>query len=146
VRKIPFTIQIPKEQRDKALEEKLLEELPGILAWAVQGCLDWQHHKDLKEPQAVVTATQAYRTEMDSVARFLDDCCVIGPVDVAKVKAITLASAYRVWCKRTGEEELSNNALIATLERRGIRRNRGKANQYYWYGVGLASTDDERYG
>ena len=42
IRLIPFTVTIPKEQRDTTLPDKLLAELPGILAWAVQGCLTWQ--------------------------------------------------------------------------------------------------------
>ena len=56
IRRIPFTVQIPKEDRDKDLEEQLLKELPGILAWAVQGCLAWQEENDLKEPDAVLDA------------------------------------------------------------------------------------------
>ena len=50
IRRIPFTVQIPKEQRDKDLERTLATELPGILAWAVQGCLDWRKCNDLQEP------------------------------------------------------------------------------------------------
>jgi putative DNA primase/helicase len=42
VRKIPFAVQIPKAERDKRLDERLRAELPGILAWAVRGCLEWQ--------------------------------------------------------------------------------------------------------
>jgi P4 family phage/plasmid primase-like protien len=41
---IPFTITVPPERRDKHLQQKLLAERDGILAWAVQGCLDWQRH------------------------------------------------------------------------------------------------------
>ena len=41
-----------------------------MLAWAVRGCLDWQEQKDLREPEAVVSATQAYRADMDSVHAF----------------------------------------------------------------------------
>jgi len=40
IRLIPFTVTIPPEERDKQLLEKLQRELPGILAWAVRGCLD----------------------------------------------------------------------------------------------------------
>ena len=47
IRRIPFTVQIPKAERDKDLEQHLLAELPGILAWAVQGCQAWQEAKDL---------------------------------------------------------------------------------------------------
>jgi putative DNA primase/helicase len=42
IRLVPFTVTIPEAERDKDLPDKLRRELPGILAWAVQGCLDWQ--------------------------------------------------------------------------------------------------------
>jgi putative DNA primase/helicase len=47
---IPFTITVPPERRDKHLQQKLLAERDGILAWAVQGCLDWQRHGRLDPP------------------------------------------------------------------------------------------------
>ena len=60
VKLIPFEVQIPPDQRDKKLEAKLRDELPGILAWAVRGCLAWQKDDSLREPEAVVHATQQY--------------------------------------------------------------------------------------
>ncbi len=53
---IPFTITVPPERRDKHLQQKLLAERDGILAWAVQGCLDWQRHGRLDPPRRVVEA------------------------------------------------------------------------------------------
>jgi putative DNA primase/helicase len=144
MRKIPFTVQIPKADRDKDLEAKLEKELSGILAWAVRGCLDWQEKNDLKEPDAVLDATKAYRAEMDSLGRFLDECCVPGDPEFVKVKAPLLGRAYHAWCARTGEETLTNTAFIAALEKRNFSRRRGTGNQYYWHGVGLISIDDER--
>ena len=32
---LPFDVTIPEEERDADLQDKLLKELPGILAWAV---------------------------------------------------------------------------------------------------------------
>ena len=37
---------------------------PAILAWLVQGCLNWQLI-GFKPPQAVLDATAEYRREMD---------------------------------------------------------------------------------
>ena len=39
---IPFAVTIPAEERDGELTEKLKAEWPGILAWIVAGCLEWQ--------------------------------------------------------------------------------------------------------
>ena len=42
IKLVPFVVTIPEEAKDKVLPEKLKAEVPGILAWAVRGCLDWQ--------------------------------------------------------------------------------------------------------
>lgn len=145
VRLVPFVVHIPKDDRDKQLEGKLREELPGILAWTVRGCLAWQKDDTLTEPSAVLAATQAYRAEMDTLTGFLDDRCVTGDATIVKVKATFLAQAYQDWCRQMGETPLENRTFISNLEQRGYVRERGHANQYYWCGLGLVNTEDERY-
>jgi P4 family phage/plasmid primase-like protien len=54
---IPFAVTIPKQ--DRQFGEKLKAEWPGILAWMIQGCLDWQQ-RGLNPPDAVTAATDAY--------------------------------------------------------------------------------------
>lgn len=71
IRLIPFTVTIPDKERDKQLREKLQKELPGILAWAVRGCLAWRRD-GLGESKQVSQATAEYRREMDPLADNLD--------------------------------------------------------------------------
>ena len=71
---IPFSVKIGAEDVDKSFPEKLAPELPGILAWLVEGCLQWQR-RGLDAPEAVLKATSAYRSEMDMIGAFLADCC-----------------------------------------------------------------------
>lgn len=52
----------------------LADEYPGILAWFVQGAVDW-HQDGLRPPAAVQQATAAYRAEMDTVAGWVDEFC-----------------------------------------------------------------------
>jgi putative DNA primase/helicase len=66
---IPFTVSIPPEEQDRTLFEKLLTELPGILNWALQGCVHWQR-EGLDLPLEVKTAIATYRAEMDTLADF----------------------------------------------------------------------------
>jgi putative DNA primase/helicase len=56
---VPFTITIPLGERDEKLSDKFRNELPGILAWMIQGCLEWQT-KGLAAPEEVKSATAAY--------------------------------------------------------------------------------------
>ena len=60
VRLIPFNVEIVETKRDRHLQEKLGQELPGILNWALEGCMNWQR-EELKSPVAVKSATAEYR-------------------------------------------------------------------------------------
>jgi putative DNA primase/helicase len=53
---IPFTVTIPPGERDETLPAKLNAELPGILAWMIDGCLDWQE-RGLAPPEIVTEAS-----------------------------------------------------------------------------------------
>jgi putative DNA primase/helicase len=56
---IPFAVTIPPKERVADLAEKLRDEWPGILAWLIEGCLEWQT-EGLRPPNAVLEATEAY--------------------------------------------------------------------------------------
>src|SRR5215472_622486 len=66
IRLIPFVEHFEGARKDPALPEKLKAEGPGILNWAIQGCLKWQQ-EGLEAPQAVAEATEAYAVESDSL-------------------------------------------------------------------------------
>jgi putative DNA primase/helicase len=71
---IPFAVTIPPEERDSDLADKLKAEWPGILAWMIEGCVEWQA-ECLRPPAAVVEATDAYLTAEDAMAAWLDEKC-----------------------------------------------------------------------
>jgi hypothetical protein len=71
---VPFKVTIPTEQRDIDLGEKLKAEWPGILAWLIEGCLQWQEI-GLRQPQAVIDATKAYRESEDAITAWIDEKC-----------------------------------------------------------------------
>ena len=75
---IPFTVTIPPEERDGQLPDKLKGEWPGILAWMIDGCLEWQQ-KGLSAPAAVTGATADYLDAEDAMSAWLDECCVRSP-------------------------------------------------------------------
>ncbi|HZX21284.1 MAG TPA: phage/plasmid primase, P4 family, partial [Clostridia bacterium] len=78
---IPFTVEIPDVQVDKNLKYKLKKELTGILNWAVDGCIRWQK-EGLGMPEAVEDAVREYKSEMDVITAFLEDCTVRGPGEI----------------------------------------------------------------
>jgi putative DNA primase/helicase len=134
IRLVPFTVAIPEDEQDRELGRKLKAELPGILTWAVQGCLEWQR-EGLGVPEEVRAATQSYRAEMDKLGRFFDDCCVIDKL--AEVGASDLYRAYDDWCTANGEKSVSGTRFGRQMAERGFEKGRGKQGRTVYYGVGL---------
>lgn len=130
IRLIPFTVTIPESERDPDLPEKLREELPGILAWAVRGCLEWQR-SGLGVPDEVKRANDMYRAEQDVLAGFLDQCCVVA--EGARAKVGDVWEAYVSW----SGERISPKALSQRLQERGFRSKKGRAGVRFWLGLGL---------
>lgn len=121
IRKIPFTVTFPPERQDKELEEKLLQEAPGILAWLVAGCLEWQAMGGLGEPRAIVEATEAYRADQDPVGRFLAEETVEDPM---AEEFIGVAEAYERYCKWSegdGREPFSRDWFARKVRERGYK-------------------------
>ncbi len=140
IRLVPFAVRIPDADQDKRLREKLLDEAPGILAWAVEGCLAWQQD-GLGEPQEVRDATAGYRAEMDVLGAFLEDRCVVH--ERAQVTAKALYAAYQEWCDETGEKPLTQKAVGLRLAERGFDSARiGNSRTRTWIGIGLKADND----
>ncbi|MDI7245861.1 MAG: phage/plasmid primase, P4 family [Bacillota bacterium] len=142
IRLIPFDVRIPEPERipRRELMARFQAELPGILAWSVRGCLDWQAH-GLGIPQEVAQATGAYRAEMDVLAQFLEECCIVNPL--AKAKAGDLYKAYAEWCEENGERPVSQRNFGMRLTERGFEPYRaGARRDRFWRGVGLTDTTD----
>ena len=134
IRLLPFGVTIPPEERDRDLIEKLKAELPGILAWMVRGCQEWQR-VGLQEPKMVVAATENYRTEMDVLGDFLEDCCVQHAN--ASVLATPLYTAYRIWAEDNGERISSKRSFGMRLSERGFQRKKSNGI-VVWLGIELA--------
>lgn len=133
IRLVPFEVTIPPAEQDRELATKLLGELPGILAWAVRGCLDWQAH-GLTAPPAVIAATAGYRADMDVLGSFLDERCELDPL--ARTPAGDLYASYCAWCSGVGEHPLAQRNFGLRLGDRGLVVGRsGKAR--FWKGVRL---------
>jgi hypothetical protein len=105
IRLVPWTVSIPPAQQDKKLPEKLRSELPGILAWVVRGCLQWRR-KGLQAPEEVRQATGNYRSEMDVLAAFLEEYCILRSDAMAFAKTCT--SPTRNGARRTASLSRSN--------------------------------------
>jgi len=135
IKLIPFMVSIPKDRQDQELKDKLVEELPGILKWAVDGCMAWQD-KGLTPPDEVLSATASYRVESDAIGTFLDEC-VITTNPEARTQAAVLYEAYRRWCENAGEHALSMRRFNDRVKERGFTTRPGTDNRKFWQGIEL---------
>jgi putative DNA primase/helicase len=140
LRLIPFEQRFPGKDADTSLPDKLREELSGVLAWAVQGCLEWVQ-SGLGSAAAVDPATSAYRAETDVTERFFQDECVFTPG--ASVTKKGLFEAWENWCIDNGEEAGKQNGFTRTMGERGVVKNFREGfdakGTRVWRGIGLKS-------
>jgi phage/plasmid-associated DNA primase len=147
----PFGVTIPEAERDKGLIPKLLEEIDGIFAWCVRGCLDWQRH-GLGIVEAVEKATAQYRREQDVIGEWISERCLCVCADQAREpdglcetcgafidgapRLVTEKAPYEamadlyedfaVWCRSTGRERPWKRLTLRKrlLERPGLSDHR----------------------
>lgn len=117
VKLIPFDVEIPKSERDPLMLDKLTAELPGILAWAVQGNMLWQR-QGIAAPDIVARATGEYRTEQDTIGQFVTDCCEIDKS--FETSAGALYRTYESWAKQLGLRPEGGTKFGSDLGRRGF--------------------------
>lgn len=131
---VPFTNIVADDQQDKRLPKKLLAEAPGILAWMVRGCLDWQD-RGLIVPSDVRAATKQYRAECDHIAQFFDECVTLTPG--AWTASGRLGECFDRWCRENAVEpnhrELKQRLRQEHCEPKPARQGRG------WSGVGIVT-------
>lgn len=130
---IPFRVQVPKDQIDPRLKDKLKAEAPGILNWLVEGVLLWMA-EGLKDPQSVRDAIEDYRKGSNPFAQWLDARTVADPDAV--VGASELYADYKAWATDQGHDKIMSQksfgaalgdmqVLSAGMDTNGRIRRRG---------------------
>ena len=128
IRLIPFQASFDGEQNDPELGAKLAAEAEGILAWLVEGCLEWQDD-GLGSCDAVKQATQAYRTENDVISRFVAECCELD--NDLRILRKDLRDALADYCEDSGDDVPPPTTLGRWLTERGIRESRFDGKRGY---------------
>jgi putative DNA primase/helicase len=135
---LPFVHKPPEP--DHMLEEKLKEEAPRILGWALQGCLDWQNH-GLGLPDSVAEATDEYFEDQDLFGQWLDQACDRAPK--AWDLPARLFASWSRFSKAAGEEPGTMVRFSAKLKKAGFRQ--GRSNSFRSY-QGLSLKNDQASG
>ena len=139
---IPFTVTIPEAERDHTLGDQLKAEFPGILAWMIDGCLQWQRI-GLSPPEAVRAATAAYLEAEDALSAWVEESCV-REVETWESSA-ALYKSWKAWAERAGEHPCSLKKFSQRLEDRsaafGIEKRRDGGGHRGFAGLRLLRSD-----
>lgn len=110
---VPWEIQIPREDVDRSLPDKLRAEADGVFAWMVEGALEYLNY-GLAPPEKVLMATQEYREESDPIGAFIRGACRVTGQEQDSSTPGDLFIGYSNWASREGAAEFKQ----ATFARR----------------------------
>lgn len=126
---IPFTVTIPPDERDELLAHKLKDEWPGILAWAIEGAVEWGM-TGLQPPERVREATETYLSEEDAFIAWAEECCERDPNSWEKTS--DLFRSWKCWAERSGEQVGSQKAFSQTLASRDFKREKRRDGRGFY--------------
>lgn len=130
---VPFNVVIPPEEQDKDLPRKLKAEYGAILRWMVEGTRLYLRD-GLRAPEEVTSATDQYRTEMDSFALFISDRCTL--MAGYSVRSSDLLANYSRWCDEQGMRAVNGTIFgKRMMALPGVDKHRSNGPVYT--GVGL---------
>jgi putative DNA primase/helicase len=135
---VPFTVQIPEDERDPKLADKLKAEWPAILRWMVDGCLEWQR-VGLMVPNVVRKATDDYLADQDTISQWADEWLIHDPCAFTASRA--LFKSWKCWCDERNLPPGTETAFVDTLKDRGYEQDRKKIGRGF-KGIMLKSMNE----
>jgi len=141
IHKVPWRVRIPVEKQDPNLVEKLRSEWPGILRWAVQGCLKWQEPPGILQPTAkIVRETAGYRSEQEPARKFVESVLILGKGMF--LSNTELGRLVTQWNEFADDDILNKKEVADWLKEHdcssGLRKMQGSTKRG-WLGVGVRS-------
>jgi putative DNA primase/helicase len=119
---VPFSVQIPKAERDVRLLDKLRDEWPAVLRWAIEGCLAWQE-LGLSPPASVLEATEQYFADQDVLGQWLEECTEDGG-PMAFTRVGQLFDSWKTWAEARNLKLGSEKAFSEMLSNRNFVKAR----------------------
>lgn len=117
------------EEQDKTLGDSLIQELPGVLNRAVEGCRAWQEH-ELQTLQVVEDQVSEYKFAINSISQFSKDECEQDSAHVCP--ALKFYQAYLGCCSTAGRKPQSQKASKPASEKlNGVYQHRS-SNGLHW--------------
>jgi P4 family phage/plasmid primase-like protien len=102
-------------------------ELPGIALWALHGATRLLRH-GYTIPESHRASIGEWRCDVDQVAAFLDECCVL---DGGVTQHGEIYKSFTEWCELTNRQVIGNRKLAARLRMLGIEDGRDRDGVHF---------------
>ena len=120
---------------DHGLKERLREEFPAILRWALDGCVAWQHQR-LGTCDLIQAETGSYFEQQDHFGRWITERCTVAAT--LSERPSKLLADFLAWAKENSEAPVNSTEFRELIERTsGLRYATVKGIQWV-KGIGLA--------
>lgn len=129
------------DREDRNLESRLLEELPGILNWAIAGWQRLSKRGYFEQPATGQELVDELKRQASPISEFIDDCCDVGPEFMVPIPEVY--QAYKDWCSEHGrdhagtESSFGRNLRAAVSSLNVARPGSGPSRQRVYTGIGL---------
>lgn len=143
IRLVPFRRTFAPDERDPHLLDKLKAEAPHILAWMIEGCIDWQRRGLTDTPKVVAGETANYQIEQDVIGQWLAEETTADAF--SEVPTADVYASYRYWAIESGLRPASKVSLGRRLGERGFRSRRS-SGQTLWIGLRLKPRSGTGFG
>lgn len=148
IKVLPFDLKLSKDKVDKTLPAQLLNEMEGILAWAVEGAVHFLAN-GLGDCKRVNDATNKYSEDQDLMGRYLREQATVTGNKKDFIQRSKFNSDLEAWLT-SSEAGLKKGWTVKTvtekLEGRGVTVKRKGVEGFCYIGIkegGAPMTEDE---
>jgi len=121
---IPFDVTIPEKEQNKGLANEIIkDELPGVFNWVLDGLKRLIENKGFSESQSIDKALNEFRTESDTVKRFIEEHGYLPDLE-NKILLKDLYPEYKQFAFDEGNRVLSKSNFKKRLESHNIQIRR----------------------
>lgn len=133
---------IKKSTADVDLIPKLLDELPGILNWAIDGLVRLKRNNKFTYSEAAETAKKQYREESNPVQRWVNTMCV--RTNVPATLQAHLFEKFSQWSREQNEKPITSTQFGKDLGRLKIAKYRKEQGVMYHLALVIHRPNDEK--
>jgi putative DNA primase/helicase len=126
---IPFNRIFMETEKIPNLKEQLIDELPGIFNWAIEGLMRLRARGDFEVPSQVKTLNEKYQKESNIIRLFVEENCEVG--STYSVQSADIYQRFKEWCFLNNYKAHSSRGFKREMEALGYFTKHGNSGTIY---------------